>query len=131
LNLAMALGKQGKTAEAIACYQEALKLQPPSPEPFDRLAWIMATHEDARFRDGAGAVRLARRATELSHRSEAGYLDTLAAAYAELGLFKEAIATGQEALQIASRTGQKELTSDIHHRVHLYEEGKPFHDTQE
>ena len=90
----------------------------------------MATHHDAQFRDGPGAVRLARQAIELTRRSQPGYLDTLAAAYAEAGQFKEAVATGQEALQSASNTGQKELTAQIQNRLQFYRSGKPYRDTE-
>ena len=130
LNLALAFTKQKRTSEAIACYRAAVELQPPSAEPLDKLAWIMATHEDAQFRNGPGAVRLATQAIQISRHSRPGYLDTLAAAYAEAGLFKEAIATEQAALQLASQTGQKEMTSQIQNRLHFYQEGKPYHETE-
>jgi Flp pilus assembly protein TadD len=130
LNLAMALCKQGKTAEAIARYRVALRLEPQSPEPLDKLAWLMATTEDARFRDGTGAVQLAERAAELSRHPVPGYLDTLAAAYAEAGRFKEAVAAGQKALQLAASVGVKELHSQIENRLQLYLDGKPYHERE-
>jgi tetratricopeptide (TPR) repeat protein len=131
LNLAMAWGKLGQTAKAIACYQNALRLQPQSPEPFDRLAWILATSEDAKFRDGLAALRLARQAADLTHRARAGCLDTLAAAYAETGSFKDAVATGTQALQIASRSGETALTTQIRLRLQSYREGKPYREELE
>jgi len=130
LNLAMALNKQGKTAEAIARYHVALRLEPQATEPLDKLAWIMATAGDARFRDGPGAVQLAERAAELSRHSVPAYLDTLAAAYAEAGRFKEAVATGEKALQLASAAGGKELRSQIEHRLQFYLEEKPYHEKE-
>ena len=130
LNLAMAFNKQKKTAEAIGCYRIAAKLQPQSPEPLEKLAWLLATNPDPQFRDGPSAVALARRATELSHSGMSGYLDTLAAAYAEAGLFKEAIATGQSALQSARGAGQKQLSSEIQNRLQLYSASKPYHELE-
>jgi len=130
LNLAMALGKQGKTAESIARYRVALRVDPQSPEPLDKLAWIMATSGDARFRDGTGAVQLAERATELSRYSAPGYLDTLAAAYAEAGRFKEAVAAGEKALKLASAAGGEDQKTQIENRLQFYLAEKPYHEKE-
>ena len=47
------------------------------------LAWLLATHPDARVRDGAEAVRHGEQACKLTRYREAMLVGTLAAAYAE------------------------------------------------
>jgi tetratricopeptide (TPR) repeat protein len=88
--LAVAFAREGQAAQAIAQLRVALRFQPDRVEVLDHLAWLLATHEDARFRDSAEAIRLARRACELAGNQDAPYLDTLAAAYANAGRFGEA-----------------------------------------
>lgn len=60
------------------------------PVTLNTAAWIMATSNDAQLRNGRRAVELARRACELTQWTEPGYMDTLAAAYAETEDWKQA-----------------------------------------
>src|ERR1035441_4315671 len=59
--------------------------QPPTPLMLISPDTCMATHSEARFRDGEQAVRLAARAAELTRPLDASALDTLAAAYPQDG----------------------------------------------
>jgi hypothetical protein len=59
------------------------------------LAWLLATCPDDRIRDGSRAVILAEKVVA-KDRSSAN-MDTLAAAYAEVGSFSQAIRTQEEA----------------------------------
>src|SRR5439155_548570 len=74
---------------AVAEYQEAVRAAPGWAEAHNKLAWILAVGPD-RLRDGRRAVRLATRACELTEWTDAGTIDTLAAAYAEAGDFARA-----------------------------------------
>ncbi len=56
---------------------------------YNNLAWILATCEDQKFRDGKRALIVARKAVDLKPSSI--NCSTLAAAYAENGIFEEAI----------------------------------------
>ena len=67
--LGMALAGLGRLDEAVAEYRKALKINPNDAIAYNKLAWIRATHPDPRFRDGAEAVTLARRAVNLARRS--------------------------------------------------------------
>ena len=69
-------------ASAIKHYRRASQLEPVSPAT-NNLAWLLATHSDARIRNGNEAVELATSLCEKSGYQDATLLDTLAAAYAE------------------------------------------------
>ena len=128
-NLAFALSERGQTAEAITSYREALRLEPQWPEALQSLAWLLATNEKTQFRNGTEAVRLAEQACKLTGQQHPGYLDTLAAAYAEAGRLDEAIATAQKALALAQLGKQLDLASRIAGRLQLYQSGKAFRQT--
>ena len=104
-------------------------MQPQWPEALQSLAWLLATQENTQFRNGPEAVRLAEEACRLTHRRHPGYLDTLAAAYAEANRLPEAIATAEKALGLAKTAKQDELAQHIQARLQLYKAGKSFHQT--
>ena len=74
-------------------YQAALKAKPDYPDACNNLAWLRATSPEASIRNGKEAVVLARRAVRLSASQSPNFLATLAAAYAEVGRFCEAVTT--------------------------------------
>ncbi|MGA2257247.1 MAG: sulfatase-like hydrolase/transferase, partial [Thermoguttaceae bacterium] len=125
-NLALALGLEGNAAEAAKHYAEALRLQADLLGAMNNLAWIRATSEDARLRDGPEAVRLAERARQVTAHRDPNVLATLAAAYAEAGRFPEAIAAAEEALALAQAAKQSELAMAIQSHLDLYRAGRPY-----
>jgi spermidine synthase len=124
-NLASALTVGGEFEAAITYYRRALRVQPDAPEAHAELAWLLATHPDPRLRDPGEAVRLAERASRLTHRQDAAVLDVLAAAYAALGRFDEAVATARTALALLPAS-QSERATSIQHRLDLYTKGRPY-----
>jgi hypothetical protein len=94
-------------------------------EPFNHLAWLLATHPDAKYRDGAEAVRVATRAVQLTKNRNADALDTLAAAYAEEGQFPEAVKSAQEAETLARSDGKPDLAAQIRYRREGYQAHRP------
>ena len=90
------------------------------------LAWLLCTQTDGQYRNGLQALRLAKRAVELTGSKSPGTLDTLAAANADLGQFDQAIATAQQAAEAASAAGQKELAAHIQSRLQLYRSEQPY-----
>ncbi len=128
LLLANALADGGQPDKAIPHFQEAIRLHPDDPRPLGRLAWLLATSPDASLRDGIKAVELAQRAARLSGGSEPGFLDTLAAAYAEAGRFPEAMKTAEEARTLAAQRGNRALADRLAARIKLYRAGTPFRD---
>jgi len=125
-NLALALEAQSQFAEASGHFREAARLKPDWPMPLNDLAWILSTCTDAGVRDASEAVELAERASELTGHKDAAILDTLAAAYAEAGLFDKAVTTAQEAIRLASAAETKELAEAIGKRLELYRHAKPY-----
>ena len=121
--LALALGAQGRSAEALAEVEAALRRQPDAPglrQTSARLAnnraWELATATDPAEGDVAEAVRLAELAIARGGR-QAGFLDTLARAYAAGGRFPEALTTAQEALALAETAGDLDLTAALARRM--------------
>jgi hypothetical protein len=70
-------------------------------------------------------VGLAQKAIKLSPIPD--YLDTLAAAYAELGKFEDAIATQEKIIAISKKEGKaKELVDELVEHLKHYRARKPW-----
>jgi tetratricopeptide (TPR) repeat protein/mono/diheme cytochrome c family protein len=124
-NLASVLTEQGEAVEAIAYYRRALQVQPDARDALLDLAWLLATHP-GRLQPSE-AVRLAERASRLTHGQNAAVLDVLAAAYAAAGRFDRAVATARAALSaLPAGTRQSDLAASIQHRLDLYAKGRPY-----
>jgi len=107
--LAQALLQQHRPKDAAAHFREALRLKPDFVDALNRLAWLLATDPDPEIRSGPEAVRLAKRACELTQNRQAAQLTTLAAACAEAGQFADAIAAVQQARDLALAAGQTNI----------------------
>ena len=125
-DMALFLSKQGRTADAVKHYSEALDLSPYYSDASNNLAWILATNEDPKVRNGLKAVRLAEMACKVNGNHDPILLDTLAAAYAEAGRFKEARQTARQAFKLSLETGYESLAKDIKHRLELYQSNRPY-----
>lgn len=109
LGLAGLLGAQGRADESIAELNETLRLNSDATEALNNLAWALATDPRPEIRDGPRAVALAQHACELTQFSRTMFIGTLAAAQAETGKFDEAVATAQQACEVATKNGEKDL----------------------
>ena len=124
VNLATTLQAEGKRTEAEQFMREASEHA--NAQTLNGLAWPLATGPDPTFRDGTNAVTFAESAVAATSRTNASYLDTLAAAYAETGQFAKAIKIQQEAIALPqSEDGKKDLAS----RLKLYESNCPCRDS--
>ena len=94
-------------------------------EAQNQAAWILATSERPRVRNGALALHLAQRAA--AQAESANVLDTLAAAYAEAGNLKQAVETQQAALDLASPTHP--LRGELEARMASYRAGQPWRES--
>ena len=122
---AAALGQRGLQAAAIGLLREGLARLPASARINNDLAWMLATAPDPDLRNGAEAVEFARRAVELTGGDSCNELDTLAAAYAEAGRYDEAITTAERALEIARRTGNGDLVTQLTDRLRQLKSRRP------
>lgn len=127
LKLGKALAAQGKIARGLEQLEEAVRLRPDWAPPLNDIAWILATDGVARNRNGPKAVDYAERACRITKRADPTMLDTLAAAYAETGLWNAAVSTGQEAAALALKLGNKAMADEIGARVGLYQRRQPYH----
>ncbi len=107
---------------AIADCRKAILLDTNSIWGYNNLAWILAVCPDSKFRDGPTAVENAKKACNLSGWKDASCIDTLAAAYAENGDFKDAIKWETQAIKGLSANNLDEG----HKALHLYEQGLPY-----
>jgi Flp pilus assembly protein TadD len=128
--LGVALLARGQTREALFRYREALRLKADYAEVLNNLAWVLATHPRAEFRDGAEAVTRAERACALTQRKQPLLLGTLAAAYAEAGRFTEAVEAAQNARDLARSMGQTEVAEKNDQLLQLYRQSKPYHESE-
>lgn len=82
---------QGNLPKAISNFRRAIELDDNFDRAHNNLAWILATTSDDQLRDATQAIQHATKACELVAYTDAGYLDTLAAALAEAARFDEAV----------------------------------------
>jgi tetratricopeptide (TPR) repeat protein len=108
---------------AITAGTEIVRLEPSNAQAHNQLAWRLATCPDASVRDGARAVTHARKACELTRSENAHILDTLAAAYAEVGQFEDAVDWQTKALLLAGQEPQK---AKYRARLESYRARKPY-----
>lgn len=124
--LGLALDSMGRAEEAVVHYREALRLGPDTPLYLNDLAWALATSPKSELRDGIEAVRLARRACELTGGREARFCGTLDAAYAEAGRFTDALAMAAQTRELALTAGQPDIARQAEERMVFYRAGKPW-----
>ncbi len=130
LALAEAAIQERDYAGAERYLRDGLKAVPYSLGLTNGLAWILATSPNESRRNGEEAVRLAEKACEQTGRRHHAFLDTLAAAYAEVGRFDEALNTAREAVRLAEEAGSEEAASAYRQRLTLYERRQPYRDTE-
>lgn len=107
----------------------ALALEPENGMVLNSLAWLYCTCPDDEIRDGTQAVDLARRAAALEKPANANVLDTLAAAYAEVGQFDDACQTMRQAIA-GFKTFLPPAGLEIYRaRLALYESGEAYRET--
>jgi tetratricopeptide (TPR) repeat protein len=125
-NLGKLSANQGKIEKAILFYQKALELNPGMTQALYNLSWIIATHENEKYRNGEKAVKLAERLCKITQYNQLIALDALAAAYAETGRFDAAVLTVQKALKLALLSGPQELAMGLKERLKLYQAERPY-----
>jgi tetratricopeptide (TPR) repeat protein len=113
-----------KFDKAIADYETAHKLEPDASQPLNGLAWLYATAPDDKVRDGKKAVEYANKACEMTDWKNGGYIDTLAAAYAEVGQFDKAVEFQDKAIKVGDLP-IKDIEA-ARKRLELFKSKKPY-----
>jgi tetratricopeptide (TPR) repeat protein len=82
-------------------------------ELLNQCAWFLAYCVDPNARDGASAVAFAEKAVAATSRTNANFLDTLSAAYAETGQFDKAIIIEREAIAVSRSEKEKRYLASV------------------
>lgn len=118
-----------QTAYSRVELEQALWVWPRNHRAQNDLAWVLATHPDDSQRDASRAIRYATAACKATDFRSPDYLDTLAAAYAEAGDFREAVKLTRKAMSLvdpAESQDSKDFSEQMSERLQLYQQAKPF-----
>jgi tetratricopeptide (TPR) repeat protein len=126
LNLGATLASMGQIEQAFSHYNKVLKQYPSQSDALNNTAWILAAYHEDRYRNGPEAVRLAEAVNRLTDNQRPSFLDTLAAAYAEVGRFEDAVRTAEKALSIARLQDLNKLADDLTQRLEQYRRKQPW-----
>ena len=124
---------KGLYGRAIEDFNKAMELKPGDGLAYNHLAWMLATSPDAVLRNGKRAVELAERAIVLDWDARnydifswAHNSDTLAAAYAEVGRFEEAISAQLQAIDLLKMEGDENSAANFDRHLEHYRTHKPW-----
>jgi tetratricopeptide (TPR) repeat protein len=125
----------GKHVEAIADFEKAIELVPADEKEsrsglLNNLAWVLATSPKDEIRNGKRSVELGTEACELTEFKEAHILSTLAAGYAEIGNFEEAIKWSSKAVELGSQENAEQL-DQLRKELESYQQNKPWREQQD
>ena len=114
------------SAEGPRHLQDVVSLAPDSSTILNDLAWLLATSPDPALRDGQNAVRFAEHGCALTGSKNPTLLSTLAAAYAEVGRFSDAINKGEEALSLARSAGNDDIATLSENLLTSFRANRPY-----
>ncbi len=117
------LQKSDAPSRAEALRWSRLAAQSGNAQAQNDYAWLLATSKFDELRNGTLALDAANKA--VAKKSSASFLDTLAAAYAELGNFELAVATQQQAIEAISGD-EVAIKSELEKRLELYQRSQPW-----
>lgn len=153
-NLGAALYQKGDIAGAIDHSRKALEVEPANPDAHNTLGLALWKHGDLEpalehlraavsanadslpYQNNLGrllaqtahfdeAIPHMERAAALSSAQEPVILSLLAAMYAEVGRFPDAVTSARKALDLAIRNGNQELADTLNRRITRYQERIP------
>ncbi len=112
-------------AKALADFDAAIRVSPRFAPAHNSRAWLLATCPDDTLRDGKKAIASATLACQMSGYSDAIFLDTLAASYAETGDFDAAVKWQEQALRLNPADADS-----FRARLDQYRDKKPFREPE-
>jgi tetratricopeptide (TPR) repeat protein len=122
---------KGNQSEAKQILEKGLKQRPNSLSLMQSLSWLLSTSTSDQLRDGQRAIILGERAVDFTEGKNHNYLDTLAAAYAELGQYDNAVKSEEKAINILTNSSipntlNDSLLSEYQERLSSYKTKKPW-----
>jgi len=113
--------EQAEYADSISDYKRATEVEPKWAEPWHWLAKVLAVCPESKCRDGAGAIRYAEKACELTKWKDFQALEALAAGYAEANKFEEAVKWQEKALAVMKSMSFVDIGMRAESRLKSYE----------
>ena len=126
LLVASALNLAGRSTEGVAVLEKFLRNNPGAHDLANHLAWTYATHSDSKVRDEKRALQLAQDLAAKTGRRNPRVLDTLAAAYANMGDYAEAEKIARQARVMANASGISALAKNLTARMAFYQSRTPW-----
>ena len=117
----------GKYTDALKEFNYLISLHPRNvtlARALSDRAWFRATCPDASFRNGQQAIKDAKAACSITVWKDENMIDTLAAAYAEVGDFNSAVQYAQQALAIKDISEMDSKT--IRRHLESFQQHKPI-----
>ncbi len=119
------VGERGDRTGQLRILKEGVDGCPFSDGLHNYYAYLLATSPDEADRDGAEALRIATRVNESTGEPRSDFLDTLAAAHAEVGDFENAVLVQQRVLQMMEAAGDAEQVESARNHLEQYEAARP------
>lgn len=131
----------GEHRNAVADFEEAIKIDPLDSGALNNFAWVLATSPDDDVRDGKRAIELATKACEVVDYQQPHILSTLAAGYAETGDFEKAREWSQKAVDLFAQQRSEheaedgkeraeEVAEELAAELASYKANKPWRERQ-
>jgi tetratricopeptide (TPR) repeat protein len=127
-SLATAFVAKRQWAEAIRCWRETLEINPNNVPAQSGLAWTLATNPDPALRNGAEALAISQRLFQTTGASNPIFLRVLAAAYAEVGQFPQAIETTERGIALATSQDRTDIAAVLQGDLKLLQSAQPLRD---
>ncbi len=120
--------KQGRALDAVSELHRAAELDPNNFQILATVAHYLAANENTLARDGQSALALATKADALTEHTQPMVLDVLGMAYAATGDFTNAQTCAQNAIDLGTAAGMKNL-EPFRQRLALYQQNQPWRES--
>jgi tetratricopeptide (TPR) repeat protein len=125
-NLGIIFCQDRQFEQGVVHFNDAIQRDPDFLPALISLSLIRSASPVDALRNGPQAVELATRACELSRYENPMALHALAAAYAEVGRFPDALATVEVALRITRGAAQEAFAKELQRMLGLLQQQKPY-----
>jgi tetratricopeptide (TPR) repeat protein len=122
--------RAGETKEAFRYFTSAIRMNARHVHALNALARILGSCKNRQLRNGRQAVMFAERAVLIDSENPVIF-DTLGIAYAEAGMFSDAIDMTAKGVELALRRGWDELAENMRRRAEFYKQEKTYREDTE